>query len=348
MKRAILILLCSVFCSTSLLSQTLRGTVYDAKTGKPVTDARVYLDGTSMETIAGADGKFTLVVSKPINTTLVVDHILYEPYFVTTPFSSMPEKIYLKEKENILVEATVVADRFTREQKLQAFREQFLGTNKAGKSCRILNEDDISFSYNSGKRTLNAQAVKPIVVENSYLGYTVEFTLMEFSAQFNDNTLRDKSIYKSMFYGTSLYVDENPNDKKIKERRVNTYKESSTCFFRSLVNGTLKETKHRLYFKGLPTSTASCFAIKDTLQMKQLVLHPSLSPTLYVNGEKKTRGLLTVLYKRSKQTDIVFYTDVLYVDSYGNTDGVGNIMYTGAMSEQRLGSMLPLDYSPAD
>jgi hypothetical protein len=121
--------------------------VLDAKTKKPVADAVAYLDGTSISTTTDAKGEFALNVGKRINTSLIISRVIYEVVAIPNPVDSIPDKLFLKEKDNLLPDAVVITDRFTREQKLHAFREYFLGNDKGVKHCKILNEDDIRLSY---------------------------------------------------------------------------------------------------------------------------------------------------------------------------------------------------------
>ena len=133
MKRFTLLLIILLYACYGF-SQTLSGTVYDEVTKKPVADANVYLDGTSIHTTTNANGQFALDVGKIINTQLIISHIAYNLYSIADPFNKLPDKIYLKEKSNILDEAVVITDKFTRKEKLKDFREQFLGTNKPVKT----------------------------------------------------------------------------------------------------------------------------------------------------------------------------------------------------------------------
>ena len=57
------------------------------------------------------------------------------------------------------------------------FRNQFLGTTRAGSKCTIENEDEIYFSYDNDKFVLIAYADKPLIINNPYLGYKVYFDL---------------------------------------------------------------------------------------------------------------------------------------------------------------------------
>ena len=140
-----------IFCSLlySLQAQTIEGVVYDTKTKETITGVAIYFDGTSIITTSDSDGKFRLSVESKINASLVFSHLSYELLTIERPFEHSENKFYLNEKVNTLNEVRVVADRYSRTEKMKAFKEQFLGKSEAGKSCVIINEDDIDLKYDS-------------------------------------------------------------------------------------------------------------------------------------------------------------------------------------------------------
>ena len=195
-KRVVTLFL--VFCfSIPASAQILRGAIYDAATKKPVSDAFVYLDGTSISTVTNASGQFEIKIFGVINTQLIVSHLSYNSFIVPDPFQEIPEAIYLQTKETQLSETVITADRFSRAQKIKAFKEQFLGNSKAGASCEIVNEDEIMVLYDLDTQTLTAFSDKPIIVVNHFLGYRILFTLVEFKAVFAGGKIeRDYTRYQ--------------------------------------------------------------------------------------------------------------------------------------------------------
>jgi hypothetical protein len=146
MKRFIIVVV--ILSCHRMSAQSLTGTVYDKVTKQPIPDVYVYLDGTSINDITTDSGRFELAVKKTLNTKLVLHHVSYHTVIIENPFGNIPAKLYMEERLNVLSDVTVQADRFTRAQKLNAFRGQFLGMTKAGKSCKIINEDDIRIWFN--------------------------------------------------------------------------------------------------------------------------------------------------------------------------------------------------------
>ncbi|MDR1055644.1 MAG: carboxypeptidase-like regulatory domain-containing protein [Prevotellaceae bacterium] len=349
MKRVILLLFYTLLVYYNLHAQSLSGTVYDTHTKKPIPEVNIYLDGTSIHTVTDANGNFNLAVGKLINTQLIISHIAYEIQIIASPFEKMPEKIYLKEQTNILVEA-VIELLFTRKQMLKAFREQFLGQTRAGKSCKILNEGDIQLTYDRDARSLTAYCREPIIIENEYLSYKIYFGLISFQTTYLDNSINSKNARQSAFYGTSSFVDLKPGDKKTKKRRDDIFKASAVNFFKNLSNNSLKDADYKIFNNGYPINQNFYFIIKDTLSQKLIQIDPESNINKIAVGYngKKVTGKITVLYNKKQQSEITFLTNKFHVDRYGNINEIDQIFYSGYMGQQRIGHMLPLDYELPD
>ena len=384
MKKVIIVIIIAL-SHCRIDAQTLTGTVYDKATKQPIRDVHVYLDGTMINDVTGASGEFKLKTEKTLNTKLVLQHLSYQTMIIENPFGNLPDKFYMEERLNTLSDVTIQADRFSREQKLKAFRDQFLGVTRAGKSCKIINENDIRIWFNMQTKTLLASSDQPIVVMNEYLGYQILFTLVDFWVNYSLVPLDNEYVRQSYFAVTTSYTDLNPNNTRIKRRRDEVYEESSTFFFRNLTNKTLKEAGFSFYKNGFPADYNLCFSTKDTLSLKKLQLINTL-PTglniinivdkgeqitinyidnnfIFQNGNIVTDPILldgckhwlgnriqanmrfSVVYHR-RQSDIQFNTDTLFVDQYGNIDQIDKVIFGGLMGKNLAGNMLPMEYEP--
>ena len=337
-------------------AQTLTGVVYDKTTKESIHGVYVYLDGTSMVEVTDNSGKFTLSVRQMINTRLVLRHVAYHTVIIENPFVHIPDTIYMEERPNTLSEV-VVRPQFTRQQRLRAFREQFLGTTQAGRSCKIVNEDDIQTGFNLATNTLFASSDKPIEVVNDYLGYRILFDLVDFQVQYSNITLDRDKVVQSYFAVATSFVDLRPNNRRIKRRRDEVYANSSAFFFKNLANNTLDESGFRIYKGGLRTDYRQHFTIEDTLSLKMIRLLPIDYQVHFRTDSVQTIRLMpedfgksqlstfSVVYRR-KQSDIRFLTDALLVDQYGNIDKIDKVLFLGEMGRNRAGDMLPIDYEP--
>jgi len=355
-KRIFIICIAIVLSCIQINAQTLTGVVYDKDTKESIPGVYVYFDGTQIVDVTDNSGKFTLSVRQMINTRLALRHVAYHTIIIENPFANIPDTIYMEERPNVLGEV-VVRPQFTRQQRLRAFREQFLGTTQAGRSCKILNEDDIQTWFNVATKTLFASSDKPIEVVNDYLGYRVLFDLVDFQVEYSNITLDRDKVIQSYFAVTSSFIDLRSDNRRIKRRRDEVYQNSSTFFFRNFVNNTLNESGFRIYKGGLPTDYRQHFAIEDTLSLKMIRLLPidyqvhfrtdsvqtiRLMPEDFCKSQLST---FSVVYRR-KQSDIRFLTDALLVDQYGNIDQIDKILFLGVMGQNRAGDMLPIDYEP--
>lgn len=123
----------------------IKGRILDQANRQPIPYATVYLNGTTRGTITAPNGEFT--IENPIlPSLLVVSHISY--FNLTFPLDSthqiLPD-LYLKERDLNLTEIKVT-DHNMRAINLEIFSNWLLGTNKTGKSARILN-DSVLFFY---------------------------------------------------------------------------------------------------------------------------------------------------------------------------------------------------------
>jgi hypothetical protein len=317
-----------------------------------VQNVNVYLDGTRIGTTTDASGKFELTVSDIIYTSLVFSHVSYKQFTISDPYNNPPDTIFLIHREYELgsVEVTAKKDPFTREEKMKAFKEQFLGTDKAGKSCIIENEDDIYLYYNTETNSLSARSKKPLLIKNKYLGYELSYELLTFNLTFNWKIISEKmgseSLRTLQFYGTAFFSDNNPDSKKIKRRREKIYQKSVLFFFKSLVNNTLKESKFMLFSNGMMINHLDCFEIQDTLSLKKVNLVPEKLVIPKISPYDDVTGSIGVLYDKKERTNVLFRTDSFMIDNFGYTYMKNKIVFSGGMGDMRVGNMLPIDYLP--
>jgi len=259
-------------------AQVITGIVCDKITKLPVSDVYVYLNGTSISTFTNISGRFELKTKSVINTKLVLYHLSHETVIINNPFDGI-DTLYLEERVKTIREVTISAARFTREQKMKAFREQFLGMSRAGRSCIIVNEDDIELTTHFNR--LLASSDKPIEVMNHYLGYKISIILVDCFVQYAANgpvifSLDSDYAQSSFFAVILLFTDLYPDSRRMKRRRDNVYENSSNYFFKSWVNDDLKDNGFILFNRGLSFNYRQYFSIKDTLSQKMISIIPSM------------------------------------------------------------------------
>jgi hypothetical protein len=314
-----------------------------------VKSVSVYLAGTQIGTRTDAKGKYELIVSDIINTSLVFSHISYEQLILLDPYKNLPDTISLISKDHNLKPVEVVKrrDPYQRAEKMRAFRRQFLGTDNAGKSCTIANEDDIHLFYDVDTKTLSVSSETPLIIENKYLAYDLYFELLNFDVTYMFHTLSDEWVTKCKFYGTVFFSDQYPDDKKIQRRRKEVYQKSELCFFKNFVNNTLEESKFIIFSNGAAINPLDYFTIQDTLSLKVVSYEPgTLARPLSIYYDDDITGSIGVVHNKKERTSILFRTDFFIVDRFGYTNTEDNMFFSGEMGQQRIGNMLPIDYLP--
>ncbi|WP_426432114.1 carboxypeptidase-like regulatory domain-containing protein [Winogradskyella sp. HB-48] len=319
---------------TICFSQTLKGTIVDASTNKPLETVAVYFDNTTIGTTTDADGNFSIDYSNAIQSPLVISYLGYEKVIIKDYRTKRDITIKLNPTDVSLDEVFIdFDDGLTREQKLKFFRKEFLGTSKYGRSCKILNENDIVLRYDKKRKTLYANAEVPIIIKNKALQYQISFDMIDFEANYRYANLetQDFALDRLSYAGTSFYKDlEYAEKKSVKKTRKKVYKGSVQHFMQALYHKKLREEGYEIYYNKFKVDEYKYFRIrtkKDT-DIKEVSL----------------KQKITILYNRKEQSDMVVYVDSFLVDKYGNHSAIKGLYFNGAMGSQRMGDTLPLDY----
>ncbi|MGQ2982344.1 carboxypeptidase-like regulatory domain-containing protein [Flavobacterium sp.] len=351
-------LLLFLFCLQTH-AQTISGYVYDEPENKPLEGAWVYLDGTTLSATTDARGFFTMSAPQKYNAALVVSFIGFETMRVEDPFSyGKPFKVLLREESTRLDEVIVNKKKgpFSRKQLLRAFREEFLGRSKAGSSCTIENENDITLWYDVDNNTLNAVAARPIRITNPRLGYKVVFELAVFNVKYRIRSLSEIDAYSTHFSGTTFYTDvtEKKDKEKAEKRRKEAYLGSPTHLVKTLVDGDWGKQKFGFYVGSFPDDPHDYFVVTDTLGLRKVRLlkappedvRPITVFTVRPGSSKgKYDGVsFNILYDKKEQSSISFSTGTFYVDPNGLFFPLNEITFGGYMATLKAGDLLPVDY----
>ena len=334
-------------------AQIITGKVYDSATRLPIANVNVYLNNTSYYAKTNHSGAFSLKVAQKMNTQLIISHVSYETVVINEPFEKESREIYLIEKNYVLNEVVIKRGRFSREEQLKAFEPQFLGDNAAGRSCKILNKDDIDLVYDEDDKTLYATNEQPIIIENKYLGYQIHCSSIDFKACYSDKSLSKRSLKTVLLRGDAFFIDLAPDNPVIKKRRDEAYEGSLNYFFKSLATQTLASSNHVIFNYGdrFPANPYIYFDITDSGSDKIIRINPDTDinknppRSLILRPIYRVLGSITVKDPTGYySTHIIFLTDELTVDSFGIIAEKDYIVITGQMGNLRMGSMVPLDY----
>lgn len=325
MKQVFLgILLLSL--SQVLSAQILHGRVLDAETQEPIPLVSVFFDGTFAGTSTDEKGNFKLDVSKYISRPLTISAMGYSPYSLENLDPGKSYSVLLVRNLYEIEEASVIGNDIAKKRKayMRIFKSEFIGLTPNARSCYIMNEEDITFNYNSDQDTLRARALKPIEIHNDALGYHLEYHLESF--EFVKETQR--VFYQGSIVFTFDLAWEGYRSKVFKRRRRYAYTGSGKEFIRKLWQNSLKSSGYSI----------RDYSTGEALKFEDMVLQDSL-------GRKylKYPGNLDIHYY-NYISRISFLKEEAFIDHDGFFDPTA-ILWSGKMAYQRIADFLPYEYS---
>jgi hypothetical protein len=324
MRIAVLILLFINLYSTAF-SQTIKGTVLDKQTFDSIPYATVYFNGTFVGTSSDQNGNFELNIteenrSKPITASCIGYHSA-----TLTDFSETePLIIYMQAQLYDLPDASIIGKSLERKRRryLRLLKDELIGTTINARRCKILNEEDITFNYDSDDDTIKAYALAPLLIENKALGYNITYYLDRFEYY--------KRSISTFFSGNFIFNDDlidDPGQTEIyNKRRVYTYLGSRMHFFRVLWSGQLKSSGFTIRNSSNRPLRLDKLVFQDDLQYKYLSFPTSLLINYY-----------------DRRSTIEFVMQPVYFDESGYFDP--GIKWTGDMARQRIADWLPYEYA---
>lgn len=359
--------LITLFCSISIANcQVFKGTVYDRSTDSTLSFAIVYISGTSIGTYSDEHGNFTLDISRYSSMPITISLLSYYSVTLSEHGSNKMYDIFLSPKIKELDEVVVTAKGHWKTY-MRMFEREFLGETKNAMECNILNEKDLRFSYDPDSNTLRAFSSEPVLIHNKALGYSITYYLdkFQYSAKMDEKrVLAEKSYYLNKFQpirnkmdekrvlteklvllGNYLFKDDilalsESEKRKVEARRKSAYVGSRMHFFRLLYQGDLVQNgKHNILLSdNTPVSNIFSIGSKTTINSDSFVIRKD-SISSYIKNE----GEFSVVY-RSKSSTIYVNIDSGYFQKNGYFDPI-EITFSGDMSRQRIGDLLPFEYS---
>ena len=311
-------------------NQVIKGIVFDKKNDSAISFAAIYFNGTFVGTQSNINGNFELDISKNTSRSLTISALGYYSVTLTTFSADLPLLVYLTPKVYDMHEITVSGNSLVRKRKanLKLFRNEFLGTTFNARNCDIINENDITFNYNSDEDTLKAFASTPILINNNALGYNITYYLDKFE------------YYKkscSFFYRGNIIFSKDlkfgDGHKQLYERRRrNTYLGSRMHFFRALWANELE---------------SSGFIVKNSdeksLNYNDIVITENIRLDSPKSHNKALKYGENLFIHYTKLSTLIFLKSKVFFDKDGYFDQSG-IKWQGDMVTQRVGDQLPYEY----
>lgn len=329
------------------------GTVLDAKTKEPLPYASVFVDQTTAGSNTNDDGEF-VIDNVPVGTReLTVSFVGYTTQHIAiSPTSLQNVTVLLRPDERMLAEVVVKSKRDKPWQKqLKRFTKSFIGEVP---DCKIVNPWGLEFT--EAGTTLIANSTQTLEIENRWLGYKIRYELKSFRATELDFAMNGVSHFYELDAQTTLDAAQ------WSAHRKSAYAGSVRDLMKSIIDRRIQGRGFSLY-RQIQKGKVPFDNFTKELQAN---LEPYDSASLSVREEADGTYTIAVKEKmqvicKNKIVDKSFYDDISYPVSWievpggqlkVNRDGVvlnsSQLVLTGDMAEQRLGSMLPLNYKPGE
>ena len=229
MKRILLFCIYLGFVC-NFFSQTISGKI-QTESGSAISDVNVYLDGTKISTVSTSDGSFTLDIHSQKSGNLIFQKDSYETsIFPVDKAIGKSVKVIINKVSDIEEVVIVPYTEQAYKDFINYFLDQFIGFDRD--DIRIKNQRMLRFSYDKKNQFLKVKAPETLIIENKKLGYTIQYNLINFDADFKAKS--------TSYLGTSFFK-ETSFRKEIVLNRMNAYKGSMMHFLRSLYNNELEK-----------------------------------------------------------------------------------------------------------
>jgi len=370
-----LLFLIILFVSIHRASAQSTGLVTDSSTGKPLEGVSVYLNNTSKGTTTKKDGSYHLDIPTGI-WQLVVSTIGYTTTIINLDATQSSATLHIRLRQSATELTAVTVEPYEKRgwaKYGKFFRDNFIGADINGASCTILNPEALRFHFYQRSNRLSVTAAEPLLIDNLALGYTLEYKLEEFVADW------DTKI--TTWQGYPFFHEMQPKNKEKEEdwrrNRKLAYRGSMMHFMRSLYAGHLLRegflvqrevvipNPEKIRVKAIyrpeyqkkdefPMDTLHYFweVLRQPNDIQRNIPVPPdsivVSQKLYFDGE------LLVTYGVNNRTDS-FYTSGIRllgtqpvtIEKNGNYYPAREIITTGRWGRsEKIGSLLPLDYYP--
>jgi len=301
MKRILLFCLYFGFI-IHCFSQTISGKI-QTESGLAIPDVNVYLDGTKISSVSGNDGSFQLDVQGQKSGNLIFQKDNYETsIFPLEKAIGKSVKVIINPVSDIEEVVIIPYTEQAYKDFINYFLDQFIGFDRD--DVRIKNQRTLKFSYDKNNQFLKVKAPQTLVIENKKLGYTIQYNLLNFQADFKAKS--------TSYLGTSFFK-ETSFRKEVTLDRMNAYKGSMMHFLRSLYNSELEKegfiVNHARRIKNpkYPTD-AEIQKLEDyySFVRSQKVMNVKLSDELqYISQQKSENSefLMAILKTKIKESE---------------------------------------------
>jgi hypothetical protein len=266
------ILIFEVFNFTDLSAQQyqsiIEGRLLESSTGAPISNANVYISGTTWGNATDKNGYFKISLLPAGIYEIVASSIGYksETKAITLKTNMTYQAEFKLEDANYELESVVVISHGSDEWKknYELFKKRFLGESAFSTECIIENPEYINLEWTDANE-LKAATDRPIIVINNALGYKISCELVNFS--WNPTSRKIKFMVRTSF---SEIIDTTGmlRETWIKNRSE-VYYGSMEQFLKSVITDSISFNGFRVY-RALSPSTGK----QELLHFDQPFIRP--------------------------------------------------------------------------
>ncbi len=202
---------------------------------------------------------------------------------------------------------------------------------------------------------LKAKSIAPVIIDQPELGYKTRIDLVDFQVTYSRGFSKPATTYWLGYYYFEPYKTTKKSKlKRFAKNRKRAYYNSPLHFLRALYHKELKENGYQIFIRKEDPETRQVnyeeydlsphfeYDDKDLLRIKDLK-GQQFHIFFFADGKGRPKDLNKKKGKRPIQSMIQFLENPCYVRSNGTIPNY-QILFGGAISEKKIGAMLPEDY----
>jgi hypothetical protein len=230
------LLYCLFFLLSALTGNSkkiLKGVILDSIKNQPISNATVFVSGTSNGVKTNEQGKFSLWIPNG-KYNLIAISTGYKAYNKAIHTNELPDSITIS--LNTKPNRKINYDRNGWEHWGGYFFRNLIGTSTAAQNCKIKNAEALHFLAFGQNNEFSVTADEPLVIENKALGYTITYQLDFFHYNVNTGycTYLGFPFFQSMQGPAKIQGKWNKN-------RIEAYEGSVLHFMRSVYLNRINE-----------------------------------------------------------------------------------------------------------
>lgn len=324
---------------------------------EPVKGVKVFYNQSTISTYTNDNGVFEMPLDARIpNPRLVFFHPNYQIYEVSNTEKLRPV-YYLKPKKAKTETLNPSAAQFTKDEMYAVFKEHFLGKTKNQNKIRILNKDVVQLHFDRSNNKFTATTTEPIQIRNNMLGYSLEYYLQDFEIEYSVDTLANKFIDYSFFFGYSLFNDVDGNKQRQREK---AFEGTLEHFFQQIINKNYRKIKSKVFVDDQKIKPKDLFEVRETEEgLYKLYITSELADlyvdsdfTFFIQTHYSEKGDRTYHYNvagkdyyENKPNEVTLFRPYILVDKYGNALEKKYFDVSGEILDIDLLHMLPLNHN---